>query len=77
MKKFIIVTLSIAIIVVLLMIYFFYLKPVKKNNPMMAIPGEASMIFQMENPFEEFTLSEQTRTLIPLELIYLVDENGE
>jgi hypothetical protein len=36
------------------MIYFFYLKPVKKNNPMMAIPGEASMIFQMENPFEEW-----------------------
>jgi len=31
----------------------------------------------MANPFEEFTLSEQTRTLIPLELIYLVDENGE
>jgi len=37
----------------------------------------STLTVSMANPFEEFTLSEQTRTLIPLELIYLVDENGE
>jgi len=54
MKKIIIASASVIIIVAFLLIYFFYLQPVKKNNPMMAVPSDASMIFQMENPFEEW-----------------------
>ncbi|WP_375577643.1 DUF3352 domain-containing protein [Marivirga tractuosa] len=54
MKKVIIVITIIAIVIAFTFIYFFYLQPVKKNNPMMAVPPSASMIFEMENPFEEW-----------------------
>ncbi len=35
-------------------IYFLYLQPVKKNNPLIAVPADASIIFQLENPFEQW-----------------------
>lgn len=54
MKKVIIVVAVILIVIASTFIYFFYLQPVKKNNPLMAVPPSASMIFQMENPFEEW-----------------------
>ncbi|SMG12592.1 Protein of unknown function [Marivirga sericea] len=54
MKKAIIVIAVFTVIIAFTFIYFFYLQPVKKNNPMMAVPPSASIIFQMDNPFEEW-----------------------
>ncbi|WMN11811.1 DUF3352 domain-containing protein [Marivirga salinae] len=54
MKKVIIVVSVIVLIIALTFVYFFYLQPIKKNNPLMAVPPDASMIFQLENPFEEW-----------------------
>lgn len=51
MKKIIIISSSLIILAALVLVYFLYLSPVKKNNPVMAVPADASMIFQMENPF--------------------------
>jgi hypothetical protein len=37
----------------------------------------STLTVSMANPFIEFSLASQTRTLIPLELIYLADREGE
>ena len=34
--------------------YFFYLAPVKINNPLNAIPSNAAMIIQLEDPFDQW-----------------------
>lgn len=54
MKKVIIVVAVIVLVIAFSFVYFFYLQPIKKNNPLMAVPPDASMIFQLENPFEEW-----------------------
>ena len=54
MKKVIIVVAVIVLVIAFTFVYFFYLQPIKKNNPLMAVPPNASMIFEMENPFEEW-----------------------
>jgi antitoxin component YwqK of YwqJK toxin-antitoxin module len=55
MKK-VIIVLSILIFLALsAYLYFFHLQPIKKNNPLMAVPADASMIFQMDNPFEQWS----------------------
>jgi len=55
MKKAFIVISSLLIIIASVFIYFFYLKPVAKNKPLMAVPPSASIIFEIENPFEQWT----------------------
>ncbi|WP_340153463.1 DUF3352 domain-containing protein [uncultured Marivirga sp.] len=54
MKKVIIAVIIFILAIALTYVYFFHLQPVKKNNPLMAVPKDASMIFQLENPFEEW-----------------------
>ncbi|WKK80554.2 DUF3352 domain-containing protein [Marivirga arenosa] len=55
MKKAIIVVSILLCILASSLIYFFYLKPVAKNKPLMAVPPSASIIFEIENPFEQWT----------------------
>lgn len=56
MKKVIIIAISILVFLALsAYVYFFHLQPVKKNNPMMAVPADASMVFQMDNPFKQWS----------------------
>lgn len=54
MKKIIIAVIIFILLIVSAYVYFFHLQPVKKNNPLMAVPEDASMIFQLENPFAEW-----------------------
>jgi uncharacterized protein YxeA len=54
MKKIIIAVIIFILVIVSAYVYFFHLQAVKKNNPMMAVPADASMIFQLENPFAEW-----------------------
>ncbi len=53
MKKVLSAIAVLTIVIAFTFIYFFYLQPVKKNKPLMSVPPSASMIFQMEKPFEE------------------------
>lgn len=54
MKKAVIVIASILVAAILIFVYFFYLQPVKKNNPLIAVPENASILFHMENPFDQW-----------------------
>jgi len=54
MKKVIIAVIIFILLIGSAYVYFFHLQPVKKNNPLMAVPEDASMIFQLENPFAEW-----------------------
>jgi len=54
MKKVIIAVIIFILLIGSAYVYFFHLQPVKKNNPLMAVPEEASMIFQLDNPFEKW-----------------------
>ena len=53
-KSLIIILTSTFVLLACVIIYFLYLQPVKKNNPLIAIPADASIIFQVENPFEQW-----------------------
>ncbi|MBK6264374.1 DUF3352 domain-containing protein [Marivirga sp. S37H4] len=54
MKKIIIGISILFIILISAYLYFFHFKTIKKNNPLMAVPAEASLIIQMDNPFEQW-----------------------
>ncbi|MGJ3236305.1 DUF3352 domain-containing protein [Marivirga sp.] len=54
MKKVIIAVVIFILLIASAYFYFFHIQPVKKNNPLMAVPEDASMIFQLENPFAEW-----------------------
>ncbi|PTB93283.1 hypothetical protein C9994_13180 [Marivirga lumbricoides] len=56
MKKIIIVVSILLVLAIAAYVYFFHLQPVKKNNPMMAVPADASLIIQMEDPFEQWSV---------------------
>jgi hypothetical protein len=53
-KSLIIILTSTFVLLACVIIYFLYLQPVKKNNPLIAVPADASIIFQLENPFEQW-----------------------
>lgn len=54
MKKALIALLVVVVVVGGIYLYFFYLSPVKKNDPLNAVPPNAAMIIQMEDPFEQW-----------------------
>jgi hypothetical protein len=53
-KSLIIILTSTFVLLACVIIYFLYLQPVKKNNPLIAVPADASIILQLENPFEQW-----------------------
>lgn len=56
MKKVLIAIIILIVMAIAAYVYFFHLQPVKKNNPMVAVPADASLIIQMDDPFEQWSV---------------------
>jgi len=54
MKKVFVTLFIIAIVLAGVYFYFFHLAPIKKNNPINAVPENAALIVQFEDPFEQW-----------------------
>jgi len=53
-KPLIIILLTVIILLACATVYFFYLQPVKKNNPLIAVPEDAAIFFELDNPFKSW-----------------------
>ncbi|ELR73415.1 hypothetical protein C900_04267 [Fulvivirga imtechensis AK7] len=54
MKKVLIVLLIVVVIAGAIYLYFFYLSPVKKNDPLNAVPANAAVVIKMDDPFTQW-----------------------
>jgi hypothetical protein len=54
MKKFIIILLVLGLALGGAYFYFFHLTPIKKNNPLAAVPADAALIVSMDNPLKQW-----------------------
>lgn len=54
MKKFIIILLVLGVLLGGVYFYFFHLTPIKKNNPLAAVPSNAAIIVSMDNPLKQW-----------------------
>jgi len=54
MKKVLITLVVIILAITGIYFYFFHLSPIKKNNPLNAVPKDAAMIFSFDAPFDQW-----------------------